>query len=765
MEFCSSEDSKDAFTTSNYGGTTTKPETEWEFVVHPDVKKQYGGGRTPVPLEVYLLASCAQKANKDETERHDDALHSLPEATRNAVKVVLLRRVKEVGMTKQFLSLAAKNNPGLKMLAASNVRRWTEIKRAMDAALRAGHSQPGLPSFDYIAAEVASKCGMHVKELEALVEQMRAALAEAKLTAEEVIALRLYTGPAFMKLNGTLREQDVSQKGNDYVCTIFATVSGMVKLAEISPIPEGRVVYRGQKGMVLPKCFWEDNAQGVRGGVEMAFLSTTSDMDTAVGYAASGSLATVFSIQVGAVDKGAALSFLSQYPDEDEILMPPRSFLEVVGEPRLIATSRNPVLSIPVKINCNLLCPTLEKLRGSRKTMLVSALRHIAKEVARDVEAAAESVSLKKRAQGDLFWKEATVHGGGEFLASLKREVEHALDNAKERPALWYNVDVNFRRAMHTALEVQRQTMGKMQLWMEDRTLSTMHLNNMSAKDCSRMAAARLGRLIEEAGEAGEARMEAVLRLCKHLELIDQTVDETVDELLPTNGRETPLMRTAAEGQSGAVRLLLDARANAEAERSDGMTPLKLAAAYGHLVAAQLLVSKGGAAVGRQSCGEKTALMYAAQNGHAEVVEWLVEGQKADVDQQKKDGCTALMYAALNGHRWIVEFLVSHRADVHTEKEDGCTALMMAAVNGQEGVGRWLALQGAVMHKADKYGKTGLMLAAQNGHLDVVQWLARSPGAEVGKKDSQERTAALLAEEHGQREVAAWLVQLAEGRG
>ena len=33
--------------------------------------------------------------------------------------------------------------------------------------------------------------------------------------------------------------------------------------------------------------------------------------------------------EVGDIDRGAALSFLSEYPGEDEILIPPLSYLEV----------------------------------------------------------------------------------------------------------------------------------------------------------------------------------------------------------------------------------------------------------------------------------------------------------------------------------------------------------------------------------------------------------------------------------------------------
>ena len=42
-------------------------------------------------------------------------------------------------------------------------------------------------------------------------------------------------------------------------------------------------VYRGISGMALPTEFWEENAFGVRGGVENAFMSTTLERNVAMG--------------------------------------------------------------------------------------------------------------------------------------------------------------------------------------------------------------------------------------------------------------------------------------------------------------------------------------------------------------------------------------------------------------------------------------------------------------------------------------------------
>ncbi len=49
---------------------------------------------------------------------------------------------------------------------------------------------------------------------------------------------------------------------------------------------------------------------------------------------AEGKAPTVFKIEIGAIDRGADVRFLSQYPGEKEILFPPLSHIEVIGNVR-----------------------------------------------------------------------------------------------------------------------------------------------------------------------------------------------------------------------------------------------------------------------------------------------------------------------------------------------------------------------------------------------------------------------------------------------
>jgi hypothetical protein len=74
---------------------------------------------------------------------------------------------------------------------------------------------------------------------------------------------------------------------------------------------------RGLGGMVLDDRWLTKDDRGVRGGVELGFLSTTTKREVALEYSGvDKNRGTVFEIDIGAVDCGAKLDSLSQYPGE-----------------------------------------------------------------------------------------------------------------------------------------------------------------------------------------------------------------------------------------------------------------------------------------------------------------------------------------------------------------------------------------------------------------------------------------------------------------
>ena len=115
-----------------------------------------------------------------------------------------------------------------------------------------------------------------------------------------------------------------------FTSTIHAINSGILKLSRIQP---ATCVYRGASKLMLPKAMRKRNSHQVRGGVEYGFMSTTLNARVAHGYATGDTHApsTLFEAQMGMVDRGAQLDWLSQYPHEKEILLPPLTAIEVTS--------------------------------------------------------------------------------------------------------------------------------------------------------------------------------------------------------------------------------------------------------------------------------------------------------------------------------------------------------------------------------------------------------------------------------------------------
>ena len=115
--------------------------------------------------------------------------------------------------------------------------------------------------------------------------------------------LRAFTGVEWMKK--TALEMTM---GNGYTTTLHAINSCLVKLAKIMKAAK---VYRGIAGGALPNEMLVPNEHNLRAAVDFAFLSTSLDRDVAVTYAGCGA-ATILEMQMGMVDRGADLSWLSQ---------------------------------------------------------------------------------------------------------------------------------------------------------------------------------------------------------------------------------------------------------------------------------------------------------------------------------------------------------------------------------------------------------------------------------------------------------------------
>ena len=210
----------------------------------------------------------------------------------------------------------------------------------------------------------------------------------APLCDEEFWGARLYTGPMFIKYNAILRglggkvpffvsNLEKLCMGNQYTTTLHIINSACVKLSKVMTAQK---VYRGVSGGTLPAEFWKKNEWNVAGGVEFAFMSTTLDKSVALHYAAAGGAGLCFEIQMGMVDRGADLSWLSQYPHESEILFAPMTGLEVLG-----TRVEGGVIVVETRLSVNLSALTIEQVVSRRRKLCMDMNASMALELMHEV--------------------------------------------------------------------------------------------------------------------------------------------------------------------------------------------------------------------------------------------------------------------------------------------------------------------------------------------------------------------------------------------
>ena len=121
------------------------------------------------------------------------------------------------------------------------------------------------------------------------------------------------------------------------------------------------------------------------------------------------------------------------------------------------------------------------------------------------------------------------------------------------------------------------------------------------------------------------------------------------------------------------VTALLQAEADINKVRKDGVSPLQRAVRYNNIEIVQFLLSNG-AKPNISDSEQFTPLIVAAHDGYSTIVQKLIEA-KADLNLQTKDGWTALMWAADGNWSVIVQELIKHGARLDLKNDKGETAL------------------------------------------------------------------------------------------
>jgi hypothetical protein len=158
-----------------------------------------------------------------------------------------------------------------------------------------------------------------------------------ELEEAHVLALRLYTSSSYTQINNPLRDQSKDETGKRPKHPFRITtwyIAEAIKMMRETDAPENnehgknvsKTLWRGLKDMAMEPDF------KTKGGTELGCMSTTSDIKIAKMYATSENPLLLKISTANFMVRGVDISFLSVYPQEQEFLYPPLTYLEYKGE-------------------------------------------------------------------------------------------------------------------------------------------------------------------------------------------------------------------------------------------------------------------------------------------------------------------------------------------------------------------------------------------------------------------------------------------------
>ena len=157
--------------------------------------------------------------------------------------------------------------------------------------------------------------------------------------------------------------------------------------------------------------------------------------------------------------------------------------------------------------------------------------------------------------------------------------------------------------------------------------------------------------------------------------------DDDVVAAVLAAGPELDVHEAAALGRTDELKRLLGrSRTRANAFSTDGFAPLHLAAYFGHVDAAALLLDRGAEVDARstnRALRHVTPLHSAAAGGRADVAALLLD-RGADPNAAQPGGWTALHQAAASGNVELCLVLLKHKARKTAQADDRFTPLELA---------------------------------------------------------------------------------------
>lgn len=170
------------------------------------------------------------------------------------------------------------------------------------------------------------------------------------------------------------------------------------------------------------------------------------------------------------------------------------------------------------------------------------------------------------------------------------------------------------------------------------------------------------------------------------------------------------VFKAAELGTTDKIKQQLQSRSEKEVEKivntkTDGVTPLIIAALHGHIEVVKYLVESCFADVELKgstrfliesdiAIQEGSPLYYAAAEGHLDIVEFLIKNS-AEIDSRTGYLATPLRISCSHGHYPIVKCLVENNSDVNQTNIEGETPLHRASYYNRPIIVRYLLEKGA----------------------------------------------------------------------
>jgi ankyrin repeat protein len=155
-----------------------------------------------------------------------------------------------------------------------------------------------------------------------------------------------------------------------------------------------------------------------------------------------------------------------------------------------------------------------------------------------------------------------------------------------------------------------------------------------------------------------------------------------IANLLVARGAALTLFESSAAGEFDRAERLVNAGAAINAVSADGWTALHLAAFFGHIKVAELLLAHGADVTARSTNDTGNTPLHAALAANQQLVAGLLIGSGADVNAADGGGSRPLHLAAANNNLAAISALIAQGAEIDVVNNAGTTPLALAVARG-----------------------------------------------------------------------------------